>query len=66
MKVGIYLDIFVNCLCGNFSVSFDYGFFLMYLVVIGMGSNLSGIVLDFNISVDFVKWFNLGIVWDNV
>lgn len=65
VKAGTYLDIPVNCSCGNPSVSSDYGLFLTYPVVTGTGSNLSGIASDFNTSVDLVKRFNPGIVWDN-
>lgn len=66
VEIDRFLVILVNCLCGNLIVSLDYGFFFIYFVVVGMGGNLSGIVLEFNVSEDFVRKLNFNVVWENL
>lgn len=62
---GQYLTIPVNCSCGNPAVSSGHYIFLTFVVEGGTGGNLSGIASQFNSSVDLMRSFNPGVVWDN-
>lgn len=65
VKAGTYLNVPVNCSCGDPNVNSSYGLFLTYPVVAGWGGNLSGIASNFNSTTDLIKKFNPNIVWDN-
>lgn len=65
VKAGAYLNIPVNCSCGDPGVNSSYGLFLTYPVVAGTGGNLNGIASGFNTSTELLRRFNPNIVWDN-
>lgn len=62
---GSYLQIPINCSCGDPTVSSDYGLFLTYVVAAGKAGNVSGIASDYNTTQELLKQYNPNVVWDN-
>lgn len=65
ITTGSYLQIPINCSCGDPTVSSDYGLFLTYVVAAGKAGNVSGIASDYNTTQELLKQYNPNVVWDN-